>query len=74
MAQTMTRSAQDDSQNVGNLQEVERTNSTFGTFGRYTEIPLDEMTPEQKTVMTLKSKSAAKCRAHTRSGSKILSF
>jgi len=49
MAQTMTRTAQDDSQNVGNLREVERTNSTFGTFGRYTEIPLDQMTPEQRT-------------------------
>lgn len=22
--------------------------STFGTFGRYTEIPVDQMTPEQK--------------------------
>ena len=21
---------------------------TFGTFGRYTEIPVDQMTPEQK--------------------------
>jgi len=49
MAQTMTRPAQDDPQNVGNLQEVERTASTFGTFGRYTEIPLDQMTPEQRT-------------------------
>lgn len=49
MAQTMTRPAQDDPQNVGNLQEVERTASTLGTFGRYTEIPLDQMSPEQRT-------------------------
>ena len=49
MAQTMTRPARDNSQKVGNSQEVKPTISTFGTFGRYTEIPLDQMTPEQRT-------------------------
>ena len=44
-----TRPAQDNSQKVDNSQEVEGTTSTFGTFGRYTEIPLDQMTREQRT-------------------------
>ncbi len=74
MAQTMTRPARDNSQKVGNSQEVKPTISTFGTFGRYTEIPLDQMTPNKERVKILKSKSAARCQAHTRSGSKILSF
>jgi 4-carboxymuconolactone decarboxylase len=45
----MTRPALDNSQKVGNSQEVKPTISPFGTFGRYTEIPLDQMTPEQRT-------------------------
>jgi hypothetical protein len=55
------------SQKAGDSQEVKRTISTFGTFGRYTEIPLDQMTPDKSRLMNLKSKSAARCQAHTRS-------
>jgi hypothetical protein len=49
MAQTMTRPARDNSQKAGDSREVKRTVSTFGTFRRYTEIQLDQMTPEQRT-------------------------
>jgi 4-carboxymuconolactone decarboxylase len=56
MAQMITQPEQDDSQNVGDLQEVEPMTSTFGTFGRYTEIPLDQMTPEQRTGYDLEVK------------------
>jgi 4-carboxymuconolactone decarboxylase len=49
MAQTMTGPARDNSQKANNSREVKPTISTFGTFGRYTEIPLDQMTPEQRT-------------------------
>ena len=56
MAQTRTRPARDNSQKVGDSQEVKPTISTFGTFGRYTEIPLDQMTPEQRTGYDLEVK------------------
>jgi hypothetical protein len=45
--------------------------SDFGTFGRYTELPLDKMTPDQKRPMNLQSKSAEKCLDLIRSGCKI---
>jgi hypothetical protein len=48
MTSMRKETARDNSQN-GNSQEVKPTISTFGTFGRYTEIPLDQMTPEQRT-------------------------
>ena len=42
----------------------------FGTFGRYMELPLDEMTPDQKQAFEF---TAEKCLGLVRSGCKILS-
>ena len=44
---------------------------TFGTFGRYTELPVDQMTPEQKKGYEYVSKNVAKRRDHTRSSFRI---
>jgi hypothetical protein len=52
----------DDTTSAGQFAEsrqlpgVKRTTSTFGTFGRYTEIPLDQMTSEQRTGYDLEVK------------------
>ena len=45
--------------------------SDFGTFGRYTEIPVDQMTSEQRKGYELVVQERGEARDHTRSSFKI---